>query len=300
MLELIKYAIEKGAILVGSVSGGKDGQAMVKTLVNNKFPVTLLIHADLGRVEWPDSIKMCKRQSEELNIPLITVTRHDGLDLLAYWQRRMYKLMSKGKPFWSSAKQRYCTSDLKREPINKYFRSLPSNFIISCEGIRAEESSARAKKSPLSIRKEITSTYYDGMSVIEAIANFNPKKRLALTWYPVFNYTLEDVWLTYGMTMTDAEMARHAYACDKKVPEWWPFHPAYAFGNDRVSCIFCVLGSINDLKVGAKHNPDLLDEMIHMEDVSDATFRHNWSLRNLKEPEKPKTEKGPFMQAIFE
>lgn len=282
MLEIIDISIKKGAKLIGSVSGSKDGQAMVASLIQWGYPVKALVHADLGRVEWPQSHAMCQKLSYQFNIPLHVVKRHDGLDLLEYWQRRMEHLQGTGKPFWSSAKARYCTSDLKRGPINKYLRTI-GNFVISCEGIRAEESPARAKKPILEIRKEITSTYYDGMSVENAIKYYNPFKRLALTWYPVFNYTLEDVWNTYGMNMKDAEVARQIYSITREVPDWWPFHPAYAFGNERVSCMFCILGSINDLRVGSKHNPELLNTMIGMEEYSDATFKNNWSLKTLKQ-----------------
>jgi 3'-phosphoadenosine 5'-phosphosulfate sulfotransferase (PAPS reductase)/FAD synthetase len=223
---------------------------------------------------------MCIQQSIELNIPLEVVKRSDGLDLLAYWARRMNKLMGENKPFWSSAQNRYCTSDLKREPINKFFRRR-ENFIISCEGIRAEESPARAKKSPLRIRPNITSTYYKGMTVEQAIENYNPKKRLALTWFPIFNYTIDEVWATYDMDNIALSLARDYYRRKSSIPTWWAFHPAYAMGNDRVSCMFCVLGSLNDLQNGARHNPKLLKEMIDMENQSGFTFKNKWSLKNL-------------------
>jgi 3'-phosphoadenosine 5'-phosphosulfate sulfotransferase (PAPS reductase)/FAD synthetase len=279
-MELVQKALTKGAKLYASVSGGKDGQAMVKSLRNWGYPVEAMIHADLGRVEWPQSLTMCIQQSIELNIPLEVVKRSDGLDLLAYWARRMNKLMGENKPFWSSAQNRYCTSDLKREPINKFFRRR-ENFIISCEGIRAEESPARAKKSPLRIRPNITSTYYKGMTVEQAIENYNPKKRLALTWFPIFNYTIDEVWATYDMDNIALSLARDYYRRKSSIPTWWAFHPAYAMGNDRVSCMFCVLGSLNDLQNGARHNPKLLKEMIDMENQSGFTFKNKWSLKNL-------------------
>jgi 3'-phosphoadenosine 5'-phosphosulfate sulfotransferase (PAPS reductase)/FAD synthetase len=279
-MELVQKALTKGAKLYASVSGGKDGQAMVKSLRIWGYPLEAMIHADLGRVEWAQSLTMCLQQSLELNIPLEVVKRSDGLDLLAYWARRMNKLMGENKPFWSSAQNRYSTSDLKREPINKFFRRR-ENFIISCEGIRAEESPARAKKEPLSIRPNITSTYYKGMTVEQAIENYNPKKRLALTWFPIFNYTIDDVWSMYGTDATGLRIARLYYSKYSSVPVWWPFHPAYAMGNDRVSCMFCVLGSLNDLQNAARHNPKLLNEMIDMEDQSGFTFKNKWSLKNL-------------------
>lgn len=280
-VELIRAAIEKGAKLFASVSGGKDGQAMTASLVNNGFPIAGLIHADLGRTEWPQSMDMCQTLSTQFDIRLNVVRRSDGLDMLAYWQRRMNMLKGTGKPFWSSAKNRYCTSDLKRGPINVFFTT-QHDFIISCEGIRAGESIARGKKVPLSIRKSKTSSYYNDMTVTQAIAAYIPGKRLTLNWYPVFGYSINDVWRTYDMSNDLLLQARLEYKRTGNVPEWWPFHPAYVFGNNRVSCMFCVLGCNNDLNVAAKHNPTLLNELILMEDQGCATFKDNWSLKRLR------------------
>ena len=322
-MELIKQAIEKGAKLYASISGGKDGQAMVKTLQNWGFDIAGLVHADLGRVEWPQSAEMCLRLQRETKIPLHVVRRSDGLDMLAYWTRRKNKLIGTGKPFWSSAQNRYCTSDLKRGPINKFFTAC-EDFIISCEGVRAQESASRAKKSPIEIRWSKCSSYYNSIhdeqaaavkkidawekeekrkkgvnksavtgqadidrkaviatAVQKVISSFVPGKKLALTWYPIFYFTAADVWNTYGVNVMDLRMARAEYKKTGIVPEWWPFHPAYVFGNDRVSCMFCVLGSLNDLTVAAGQNPKLLQEMINLEEEGGATFKHNWSLKEL-------------------
>ncbi len=282
MIEIILQAIEKGAKIYGSISGGKDGQAMIKSLVNHGFTIEGLIHADLGRVEWKESMSQCRKQAEEFNLPLHVVRRSDGADLLTHMQNRMHKLQGQNKPFWPSSQARYCTSDLKREPINKFFRSCGNDFIISCEGIRGEESKERGKKNPLEIRSLITSKYYDGMAIEEAILNFKPGKRLALTWYPIFNYSLADVWSSYEMDQDKLEIAKRGYKLTKQVPNWWPFHPAYAYGNDRVSCMFCVLGSLNDLQNGAEHNPELLTELINMQHESGFTFKHKWGLNELQ------------------
>ncbi|GAA0561822.1 phosphoadenosine phosphosulfate reductase domain-containing protein [Chitinophaga japonensis] len=279
-IELINIAINKGAKIYASVSGGKDGQAMVRSLVNWGYDIAGLIHADLGRVEWPHSIGMCERLAQEFGIPLHVVRRHDGLDMLAYWQRRMHQLKGTGKPFWSSSSNRYCTSDLKRASINKFFTGC-GDFIISAEGIRAGESTARSEKAPLSLRTGKHSTYYDGMTVEEAIHAFKPGKKLALNWYPVFNFQLDDVWATYGVDDIWLEIARDEYEETGNIPDWWPFHPAYALGNDRVSCMLCVLGCIGDLRNGARHNPALLQEMIAMEEEGRATFKNKWSLKEL-------------------
>jgi hypothetical protein len=160
-------------------------------------------------------------------------------------------------------------------------RNCGHDFIISCEGVRAEESPARAKKCPFEIRWNITSTFYKGMTIAEAIANFQPGKRLALTWYPIFNYSISEVWAVYGITEELLTQARAIYQVTETIPEWWSYHPAYVYGNDRVSCVFCILGSKNDLKNGAHHRPELLAHMIEMQRRGKATFKNNWSLEEL-------------------
>lgn len=282
MLNLITEAIRKGAQIFPNVSGGKDGQAMTKVISSYGLPMEALVHADLGRVEWKESLPMCEKLSKQFNLPLHVVTRTDGLDMLGRWQKRMHQLEGQGKPFWSSSQARYCTSDLKRDPINHLYRNLDTNFIISAEGVRGQESKEREKKIPLTIRWKITSSFYKGMTVERAIDNFRPDKRLALTWYPIFEFSLEDVWGTYNMSSIRLELARAAYNESGIVPAWWPFHPAYVYGNERVSCAFCVFGSLNDLSNGAIHHPDLLDEMIAMEEYSGFTFKNDWSLASLK------------------
>lgn len=291
MLDLIQQAINKGAKLYGSISGGKDGQAMAKMLQTWGFELTGLIHADLGRVEWKESLYMCEKLSNELNVKLHVVTRRDGLDLMDIWRRRMEQIKAKTlipdeyeqkvRPFWSSSANRYCTSDLKRDPINVFFRNCGNDFVISCEGIRAEESKARAQKNPLEIREKISSSFYKGMTVEEAIMNFQPGKRLALTWFPIFNFTTNDVWNSCGVDEEILFYCREHYKQTKEVLAVWPFHPAYVYGNERVSCVFCVLGSRNDLAIGAQHRPELLNELIAMEEEGGATFVNKWSLKNL-------------------
>jgi 3'-phosphoadenosine 5'-phosphosulfate sulfotransferase (PAPS reductase)/FAD synthetase len=280
--ELINQAISKGAVTYANLSGGKDGQAMLKAVIEAGIPVEGIIHCDLGRTEWPQSMQMCERSAAEYSLPLHIVKRTDGVDMLGHWENRMKKLEGSGKPFWSSSKNRYCTSDMKRDPTNRFYNNCDHDFVISMEGIRAQESPARSKKSPFEIRDRITSTYYDGMTPAEAIANYKPGKRLAITWYPIFEYSLEEVLNTYGMSIEKMEEARRIYRKTKQVPSWWPFHAAYAMGNNRVSCMFCIMGSLGDLENAAEQNPTLLKMMIALEEAGKATFQKNWSLKELE------------------
>lgn len=263
----IKKAIQQGAAIALSVSGGKDGQAMTKVVMDyvrqeNLSNYVFLIHADLGSVEWPQSMEMCKRLSAEFNIPLEIVSYPGGL--MERWRNRMEKLKGTGKPFWSSSASRYCTSDTKRAPIDKALRR--HKLVISCEGIRAAESSARAKKPISELRKAICTN-----------------ERKAYNWRPILNYTDEQVWQTYGHTTDELWLRQANYKKGKTelALRNWKFHPAYVFGNKRVSCMMCVLAQKSDLENGAKHNPKLLAEMIDMERQGKATFKKGFSLTEL-------------------
>lgn len=269
--EEIVSQLKLGAAAAISLSGGKDSQALLKTVTDYmraNFPnnPVFAIHADLGRMEWPQTPAFVEKLCAEIGIELIIVRREAG-DLLARFYERMHKLKGTGKPFWSSAKNRYCTSDLKRGPINKHLRKY--NRVISFEGIRADESTARSNRPNYELRHSICT-----------------KTRIAYTCYPLLSYSINDVFQTYGNTTLDLTDARNHFKATGQIPDYWKFHPVYAMGNDRLSCAICVLGSMNDVANGVKHNPELADELIAMEDESGFTFKHNQSLKKFIQYEK--------------
>jgi 3'-phosphoadenosine 5'-phosphosulfate sulfotransferase (PAPS reductase)/FAD synthetase len=74
------------------VSGGKDSGAMALAVTRyldergHRGP-RLLIHSDLGRVEWRESLPMCQQLADHLGLELVVVRRQAG-DLLDRWQVR--------------------------------------------------------------------------------------------------------------------------------------------------------------------------------------------------------------------
>ncbi|GAF66397.1 putative phosphoadenosine phosphosulfate reductase [Bacillus sp. TS-2] len=218
----IENLIKDGAIFYISHSGGKDSQAMyslLKELVPPKQIV--LVHADLGKVEWSGVQEHIKKNSEhKLNVVRANKTFLEMVE-------------KRGK--WPSAAYRQCTSDLKRGPIFKFIRNdlkeRGAEIAINCMGLRAEESSSRAKKAPF--------TYNEKESVNKRV------KRHVYNWLPIFHFTTKEVF--------------EAIDNAGQKPFW-----AYK-KNKRLSCVFCIMGCVNDLRHGAEQRPDLYKEYVELE-----------------------------------
>ena len=173
-LPSIQSLIDRGALFVINHSAGKDSQAMTIVL-KRIIPADqlLVIHADLGRVEW-DGVQDHIRNTIG-DLPLI-VCRNDNKTLLEMVERR---------GMWPSPGQRQCTSDLKRGPIEREIRRhLKANprfegLVVNCMGIRAEESPARAKKQQLRLNA--------GNSVAD---------REWYDWLPIFDLSEAEVFQT--------------------------------------------------------------------------------------------------------
>ncbi|WP_028085670.1 phosphoadenosine phosphosulfate reductase family protein [Dickeya zeae] len=165
-------------------------------------------------------------------------TTHD-LNIVQAGKNLLGMVKSRGK--WPSASFRQCTSDLKRGPIQKFIRQdikrRGGGIAVNCMGLRSQESAARAKRNPLSLNK---SQSVRGRDVYD--------------WLPVFDLTTEQVFETI--------------ASAGQKPHW-----AYSTGNERLSCMFCIMGSLNDLRNAATLNPYLYRRYISLErDIGHTMF----------------------------
>jgi len=270
----IAAALDEGAALAISISGGKDSQAMALALValhrergwtGDLFCIT----ADLGSIEWPETAAHVQKIADLCGVPLVTVARKRG-SMVERWVQRGETTQAKdgqGRP-WSDANNRFCTSELKRDPIDTYLRRY--QHVVCAVGIRAQESDGRDKQPTHLVRKRIVT-----------------RTRRAWTWHPIHAWTLLDVLRQCGHTWADLRDRQLAYQSGKteQALAGWSLHPAYVYGNERLSCQFCVLGSLNDLQNGAKHNPAMLEELIAIEDRFGFTFQGERSLKTFRQAE---------------
>lgn len=154
----VTQLLAKDCVVAIGVSGGKDSDACSLAVshyldeIGHAGP-RVLIHADLGRVEWRDSLPSCERLAAKIGWELIVVQRKAG-DMLARWEGRWannvkrYQELSCVKLIlpWSTPSMRFCTSELKVDVITSALKKrFPTRDIINVAGIRRQESANRSR-----------------------------------------------------------------------------------------------------------------------------------------------------------
>jgi 3'-phosphoadenosine 5'-phosphosulfate sulfotransferase (PAPS reductase)/FAD synthetase len=244
----IDRLIDRRALFVVNHSGGKDSQAMmIRVLERVPSSQVLVVHASLGDVEWPGALEHAQKQANDANVPFVVAVAVKSFFEMV--EHRFKVRPGPNSPCWPSAANRQCTSDLKRGPIERevrrYAKEHGHSLIVSCMGIRAAESSGRAKLAPFkkSDRNSIAGREWH-------------------EWLPIHDLSVAQV---FG-TISDAG----------QVPHW-----AYASGNERLSCTFCIMGSPRDIANGARLRPDLLERYVEIEKRTGYTM--HMSRRPLEE-----------------
>jgi 3'-phosphoadenosine 5'-phosphosulfate sulfotransferase (PAPS reductase)/FAD synthetase len=233
----IDSLIAAGALFVGNHSGGKDSQAMLVRLLE-RVPAAqmIVVHASLGEMEWPGAMELARDQAAAAGLPFIVA--HATKTLLEMVERRFESRPE--VPSWPSASTRQCTSDLKRGPIQRevrrYAKANGYKVIVNCLGLRAQESPGRAKRAPFRLNERDSNsvnTWYE--------------------WLPIHDLSSPDV---FGIIEQAGQKP----------------HYAYAEGNDRLSCVFCIMANKRDLKNGRKLRPELFDKYVALEKLTGYTM----------------------------
>jgi len=251
----IECLLDKNAVIAIGISGGKDSDcvAIAMDAYLNEIGYQgkrLLIHADLGRVEWKDSLPSCERLAAKIGWELVVVRREAG-DMLARWEGRWeanadrYANLRRLKLTlpWSTPSLRFCTSELKTQVITselrKRYKGVP---VINITGVRRQESSNRAK-----------------MPVSGVMPKLQRKDAEGYFWNPIIEWPVEQVF----QTIADAGLK---------------LHEAYTeYGASRVSCAFCIMSAAHDLRAaaGCADNHDLYRSMVNLEIRSTFGFQES-------------------------
>lgn len=292
--------------IVVSSSAGKDSMAMLDYVsdlaeANGVLDRVVVVHCDLGRVEWKGTSDLAEAQAARYGVRYIRVWRRQG-DLLQHIERmgffprpvtryctsdhkrdQIFRAFTQlageiparsgdlleqveARGMWPSPKQRYCTSDQKRAQAHRAYtaltklkgNSLNPIQILSCQGMRADESPGRAKLNPFK-RDERASN----------------GKRTVMNWLPLHAWSTEEVWTRI----------RASRASDL-------VHHAYALGMPRLSCCFCIFAPKAALMLAGKHNPELLDEYVRVEQKIGHKFRIDLSLTEVRDALRSGEEPG--------
>jgi 3'-phosphoadenosine 5'-phosphosulfate sulfotransferase (PAPS reductase)/FAD synthetase len=242
-----------------NTSAGKDSLAMMDVVyemaaaqgVTHKL---VAVHCDLGRMEWSGTRELAEEQAKRYGIALHVVSRPQG-DLLTHVEQR---------GMWPDSQSRYCTSDHKRGQVLKAITKLVSAFVrenladvpakqrrrvrvLNCMGIRAQESTKRAKLQPF----------------VENGRGSNKTVRMVSDWLPIFDWTETQVWdLIHSKSL--------------------PYHYAYDLGMPRLSCVFCVFAPKEALLLAGYHNRALLRDYVAVEQKIGHTFQHKKPLVQIE------------------
>lgn len=244
----IAALIASDAPVAIGVSGGKDSQAAALGTfahldsVGHNGP-RILVHADLGSVEWDDSLRICKELAHYLGCDLIVVRRKGG-GLMERWESRWvssqtrYEMLSTVTlvPCWSTPGMRFCTSEQKTKVIfAELNRRFKGQTIINVTGVRRDESAARAR---------------------QAVADLDKTGRI-WTWRPIIEHSVADVFSTIDGSGLKP-------------------HPAYReFGMSRVSCRWCIMSSLADMTAATRQREGhgLYRRMVRLEINSGFAFQ---------------------------
>ncbi|GGR17208.1 phosphoadenosine phosphosulfate reductase domain-containing protein [Deinococcus ruber] len=234
-------AADAGALFVKNDSGGKDSAASGLVIETFVPPwQQLVIHATLGESEWPGALEKAREHAQHANADFIVVqAKHTFLEKV---QQRFETRPS--VPSFPSPAMRWCTSDLKTRVLNsaiiKYAAANGYTSVVNVMGLRAQESRRRAAKPPCRVHPTYTlqpKQYKNGTSKVG---------RQWLEYLPIHDLSTEEV---FGR-IADAGLTPHH---------------AYALGNERMSCTFCIMGCSGDLRNGAVHRPELYRKYVEME-----------------------------------
>lgn len=243
------------------VSGGKDSDAAAFATIEHLDAIghagpRVLIHSDLGRTEWTESLPQCERLAQRLGLELIIVRREKG-DMLDRWLTRWANNVARYVNLecvklilpWSTAAMRFCTSEMKTAIIcRELVKRFSGQVILSVSGIRRQESDNRKNAPVCKPQNKLTSVTHD---------------TTGYDWAPLVDWSLQDV--------IDLHEARG-----------FPLHEAYRT-NSRVSCVFCILASKGDLIASTtwpEHAP-LYRAMVDLEISSTFAFQDSGWLGDL-------------------
>ena len=234
-----------GMRLILSLSGGKDSVAAGLFLRESGIDF-IAVHA---RTKWEAQSHNGYMEKLERVFDIHYVGKPGGMPA---------QLLSGRFP---GRQQRWCTQELKIEPIMAFHREQQEVYgeTVAVIGIRRQEA------TPWNTRRTDPEVeYLDGWD--------------AWAWRCILGWTVEDVLAIH---------ARHGV----------PVNPLYERGHERVGCYPCIFAGKEELALLAKHEPKRIDEIAEYEELATGLrTRRNRALAAAGKKPRYKNERATFFQ----
>ena len=251
-----------------SVSGGKDSTALLLLALERETPNLEVVFADTGH-EHAQTYDYVRYLEETLSVPIRWVRADfrmriankrefvvkqwakDGVPQ-AQIDRALELLVPTGNPFldlclWKgrfpSTKARFCTMELKHDPIIKKVMTpalRDSSLVLSWQGVRRQESIARAKLYDFDLDADLPGIW---------------------NYRPIVRWTVDEVFSFHR---------RHGIK----------HNPLYEQGMGRVGCMPCIHARKDELREIGSRFPEEIDRVANWERLvsetakrASATFR---------------------------
>jgi 3'-phosphoadenosine 5'-phosphosulfate sulfotransferase (PAPS reductase)/FAD synthetase len=218
------------------VSGGKDSTAVLLYAISKSISFTA-VFCDTGW-EDPQTYAYLDYLESALKIQILRLYPKLGFVDLAVKKKR-----------FPSTKARFCTTELKVVPFVNWLLDNLTGDIWIYQGIRADESNARAAMSS-------TDDYFKmrkGDYAIRRIRGWLKDGNSAIVHRPIFAMTAEQVFDLHKQHGIDP-------------------NPLYKQGFTRVGCMPCIMCRHSEIKNIADNRPDILDKLKDAEAKVGRTF----------------------------
>ena len=252
-----------------SISGGKDSTALLLLALERETPNLEVVFADTGH-EHAQTYEYVRYLEDALSVPIrwvradfrarmakrrefiVSQWPKDGVPD-AFIEQALNIMVPTGNPFldlcivsgrFPSTKARFCTTELKHGPITNQVM-VPalreSRMVISWQGIRREESLARAKLYDFDLDADLP-----------GIVNYRP----------ILRWTVEEVFAFHR---------RHGIK----------HNPLYEQGMGRVGCMPCIHARKDELREIAARFPEEIERVAQWERLASMASKRGLAFMRL-------------------